>query len=84
LDEQHERAHAQRDGASHKRLLLLATISALGPAWLRFRHIFPAVPQPFVTFSLRGFAGRAGCREFRSSKGVRVDGKCVALRAANE
>jgi hypothetical protein len=42
----------RRDGESHKRLLLLATISALGPAWLRFRHIFPAVPQPFVTFSL--------------------------------
>lgn len=37
---------------SHKRLLMLATISALAPAWLRFRHLFPAVPDPFVTFSL--------------------------------
>ena len=42
----------RRDGESHKRLLLLATISALGPAWLRFRHLLPAVPHPFVTFSL--------------------------------
>lgn len=42
----------RRDGESHKRLLLLATISALAPAWLRLRHLFPAVPDPFVTFSL--------------------------------
>ena len=42
----------RRDGESHKRLLLLATISALGPAWLRFRHLFPAVPHPFITFSV--------------------------------
>lgn len=42
----------RRDGESHKRLLVLATISALAPAWLRLRHLFPAVPHPFVTFSL--------------------------------
>jgi len=42
----------RRDGAAHKRLLLLATISALGPAWLRLRHLLPGVPDPFVTFSL--------------------------------
>ena len=36
----------------HKRLILLATISALAPAWLRLRHLFPAVPHPFVTFAL--------------------------------
>lgn len=42
----------RRDGESHKRLLLLATISVLAPAWLRFRHLFPAVPEPFVTFSI--------------------------------
>ena len=42
----------RRDPESHKRLLLLATISALAPAWLRLRHLFPAVPNPFVTFSL--------------------------------
>lgn len=42
----------RRDSETHKRLLVLATISILGPAWLRFRHLFPAVPNPFVTFSL--------------------------------
>jgi hypothetical protein len=42
----------RRDGETHKRLLLLATISALAPAWLRFRHLLPAVPNPFVVFSL--------------------------------
>ncbi|MES2306482.1 MAG: hypothetical protein V4558_13320 [Gemmatimonadota bacterium] len=36
----------------HKRLILLATISVLGPAWLRFRHFLPWVGNPFVTFSL--------------------------------
>jgi hypothetical protein len=40
------------DGESHKRLLILATISALAPAWLRFRHFLPAVPNPFVAFSV--------------------------------
>lgn len=42
----------RRDGDSHKRLLLLATISVIGPAWLRFRHIFPSVEHPFIVFSL--------------------------------
>ena len=42
----------RRDREWHKRLLLLATISVLGPAWFRFRHLFPAVPNPLVTFSL--------------------------------
>ncbi|MBB6095502.1 putative membrane protein [Povalibacter uvarum] len=42
----------RRDPESHKRLLILATISALAPAWLRFRHFMPFVPNPFVTFSL--------------------------------
>lgn len=42
----------RRDGESHKRLLLLATISALAPAWLRMRHLLPGVPNPFVTFSI--------------------------------
>lgn len=42
----------RRDGESHKRLLLLATVSALAPAWLRLRHLFPGVPHPFVTFSI--------------------------------
>jgi hypothetical protein len=42
----------RRDSDSHKRFLLLATISALAPAWLRLRHLFPEVPNPFVVFSL--------------------------------
>ena len=42
----------RRDGETHKRLLLLATISALAPAWLRFRHFLPAVSNPIVIFSL--------------------------------
>ncbi len=44
--------YSRRDKESHKRFLILATISALGPAWFRFRHIFPAVPHPIVTWSL--------------------------------
>lgn len=35
----------------HKRLMLLATISALGPAWFRFRHFFPEVENPVVVFA---------------------------------
>jgi hypothetical protein len=42
----------RRSGDTHKRLLLLATISALAPAWLRLRHLFPQVPNPFIVFSL--------------------------------
>jgi len=42
----------RRDRERHKRLLLLATISLLGPAWLRFRHLLPMVENPFVVFSL--------------------------------
>ncbi|MEQ8179289.1 MAG: hypothetical protein RIC52_06180 [Amphiplicatus sp.] len=39
----------------HKRLMLLATLSALGPAWFRFRHFFPEVENPIVVFAF-GFA----------------------------
>ncbi|MEQ8936182.1 MAG: hypothetical protein RIE56_10370, partial [Amphiplicatus sp.] len=39
----------------HKRLMLLATLSALGPAWFRFRHFFPEVENPIVIFAF-GFA----------------------------
>jgi len=42
----------RRDRESHKRLLLLATISILGPAWFRFRHFFPGLPNPLITLSL--------------------------------
>lgn len=36
----------------HKRLLLLATIILLWPAWFRFRHYFPAVPRPDIWFGV--------------------------------
>ncbi len=42
----------RRQPERHKRLLILATISALGPAWFRFRHFMPFVPSPIVTFAL--------------------------------
>jgi hypothetical protein len=42
----------RRKADVHRRLVLLSTISALAPAWLRLRHLFPAVPHPFVTFAL--------------------------------
>ena len=40
----------RRNSASHKRLLLLATIFILGPAWLRFQYLFPSVANPTVVF----------------------------------
>jgi len=42
----------RRQGAAHKRLMLLATISILGPAWFRFRHFLPWVENPIVVFSI--------------------------------
>lgn len=36
----------------HKRLLLLATIVLLWPAWFRFRHFFPDLPRPDILFGL--------------------------------
>lgn len=36
----------------HKRLMLLATIFVLWPAWFRFRHIFPSVPFPEYVFAI--------------------------------
>lgn len=36
----------------HKRLMLLATIVVLWPAWFRFRHYFPSVPRPEIWFAL--------------------------------
>ncbi|MBL7767904.1 MAG: hypothetical protein JNK20_02975 [Flavipsychrobacter sp.] len=36
----------------HKRFMLLATIVVLWPAWFRFRHYFPSVPQPEIWFAL--------------------------------
>ena len=37
---------------THKRLMLLATIAVLWPAWFRFRHYFPGVPHPEIVFAV--------------------------------
>ena len=36
----------------HKRLMLLALIASLGPAWFRFRHYFPPVENPIFVYSV--------------------------------
>lgn len=36
----------------HKRLVMLATIQVLWPAFFRLRHLMPAVPYPDITFAL--------------------------------
>ena len=35
----------------HKRLVMLATIQVLWPAWFRLRHLFPTVPNPDIWFA---------------------------------
>lgn len=37
---------------THKRLMLLALIGSLGPAWFRFRHYFPEVDNPIFFYSV--------------------------------
>lgn len=36
----------------HRRLMLLALIGSLGPAWFRFRHYFPEVDNPLLLYSV--------------------------------
>jgi hypothetical protein len=36
----------------HKRLIVLATIQVLWPAFFRFRHLLPMVPRPEISFAL--------------------------------
>lgn len=36
----------------HRRLMLLAFIASLGPAWARFRHLFPPVDNPIFFYSV--------------------------------
>lgn len=43
---------SRRRPEAHKRHLVLATISALGPACFRFRHFLALVPNPIVAFTL--------------------------------
>ena len=42
----------RRQPATHKRLMLLATIVVLWPAWFRLRHWFPDVPRPEIWFAV--------------------------------
>src|SRR5690606_31908470 len=42
----------RNNAAAHKRLMLLATIVVLWPAWFRFRHYFPSVPRPDIWFAV--------------------------------
>ena len=43
---------ARRRPDWHKRLLILATIQVLWPAFFRLRHLLPMVPQPEIWFAL--------------------------------
>jgi hypothetical protein len=36
----------------HKRMMVLATIAILWPAWFRFRHLLPFVPRPDVVLGV--------------------------------
>jgi hypothetical protein len=36
----------------HRRLMILALLQVLAPAWFRFRHYFPEVDNPMIIFAL--------------------------------
>ncbi|MBS1743749.1 MAG: hypothetical protein JST81_12010 [Bacteroidetes bacterium] len=42
----------RKKSATHKRLMLLAIIVVLWPAWFRFRHYFPSVSRPEIWFAV--------------------------------
>ncbi|WP_034258254.1 hypothetical protein [Altibacter lentus] len=42
----------RKNGAAHKRLMLLATLVVLWPAWFRFRHYFPDITRPDIWFAV--------------------------------
>jgi hypothetical protein len=42
----------RKKAATHKRLMLLATLVVLWPAWFRFRHYFPSIPRPDIWFAV--------------------------------
>lgn len=64
----------RRNPEWHKRLMLLATVSVLGPAWFRMRHHFPAVPSPLLTFSLLADAVVLGviAHEYAAKRAVHI------------
>jgi uncharacterized membrane protein len=43
---------ARRKPDWHKRMMLLATIAVLWPAWFRFRHLLPFVPHPEIILAV--------------------------------
>lgn len=43
---------ARRRPDWHKRMMLLATIAVLWPAWFRFRHLLPFVPHPDIVLGV--------------------------------
>ena len=43
---------ARKQPAWHKRMMLLATIAVLWPAWFRFRHLLPFVPHPDIVLGV--------------------------------
>lgn len=42
----------RRDPQWHKRLVFVATVAMLWPAWFRWRHFLPWIPRPDVTLGL--------------------------------
>lgn len=44
--------HFRKRPETHKRLIVLATVAILWPAWFRFRHLFPQVPRPEIVFAV--------------------------------
>lgn len=44
--------HYRKRPMAHRRLVLLATVAILWPAWFRFRHLFPWVPRPDIVFGM--------------------------------
>jgi hypothetical protein len=42
----------RKDPQWHKRLILIATVVMLWPAWFRWRHFLPFVPRPDITLGL--------------------------------
>lgn len=42
----------RRDPQWHKRLILIATVVLLWPAWFRWRHFLPGLPRPDITLGV--------------------------------
>jgi hypothetical protein len=42
----------RRDPQWHKRLIFVATVAMLWPAWFRWRHFLPWIPRPDITLGL--------------------------------